>query len=135
LWKATAPKPVHVLFNVASGAIIIHISYWLSHRLVPASQIHSLAVLLPFAAFLFFLTHTGFVAVVVSLTSQTPLKAVWRNCYFWTFPYYLVGAAIAGMFAIANRTVGWQVSLLVLPMMYLVYGCYRVHMSRVLNGL
>jgi len=135
LWKATAPKLVHVLFNVASWAISIHISYWLSHRLVPASQIHSLAVLLPFAAFLFFLTHTGFVAVVVSLTSQTPLKAVWRNCYFWTFPYYLVGAAIAGMFAIANRTVGWQVSLLVLPMMYLVYGCYRVHMSRVLNGL
>ncbi|HVO63661.1 MAG TPA: hypothetical protein VMT53_22250 [Terriglobales bacterium] len=135
LWKATAPKPVHVIFNVASWAISIYISYWLSHRLVAAAQIHSLAVLLPFAAFLFFLTHTGFVALVVSLTSQSPLKAVWRDCYFWTFPYYLVGAAIAGVFALASRTVGWQVSLLVLPMMYLVYGCYRVHISRALNGV
>jgi hypothetical protein len=135
LWKATAPKAVHVIFNVATWAISIDVSYWLSHRLVAATQIHSLAVLLPFAAFLFFLTHTGFVALVVSLTSQSPLKAVWRDCYFWTFPYYLVGAAIAGVFALASRTVGWQVSLLVLPMMYLVYGCYRVHISRALNGV
>lgn len=135
LWKATAPKLVHVIFNVASWAISIHVSYWLSHRLVAATQIRSLAVLLSFAAFLFFLTHTGFVSLVVSLTSQSPLRAVWRDCYFWIFPYYLVGAAIAGVFAIASRTVGWQVSLLVLPMMYLVYACYRVHISRALNSV
>jgi hypothetical protein len=135
LWKATAPKLVHVIFNVASWAISIHITYWLSHRLVAATQIQSLAVLLPFAAFLFFLTHTGFVAGVVSLTSQCPLKTVWRDCYFWTFPYYLVGAAIAGVFAVASHTVGWQVSLLVLPMMYLVYRCYRTHISRALIGV
>jgi hypothetical protein len=134
LWKATAPKPVHVIFNVASWAVSIEITYRLSHRVVAPVQNQSLAVLLAFAAFLFFLTHTGFVAVVVSLTSQSPLKRVWRDCYFWTFPYYLVGAAIAGVFAVASRTVGWQVSLLVLPMMYLVYGCYRIHIRHSLQA-
>lgn len=135
LWKATAPKPAHVIFNVASWAISIEITYRLSHRVFAFAQNQSLAVLLPFAAFLFFVTHTGFVALVVSLTSQSPLKRVWRDCYFWTFPYYLVGAAVAGVFTVASRTVGWPVSLLVLPMMYLVYGCYRVHMTHALNGV
>lgn len=130
LWKVKEPKLVHIIFNVASWAISIQITYWLSHRLVSATQIQSLAVLLPFAALLFFLTHTGFVAAVVSLTSEGRFKNLWRDCYFWTFPYYLVGAAIAGMFAVASHTVGWQVSLLVLPIMYLVYGCYRIHISR-----
>jgi hypothetical protein len=129
LWKVRSPKPVHALFNVTSWAVCIEITYWVSHRVV-AGIPNALIVLLPFAAFLFFITHTGFVAAIISLTTPMPFKTTWHEYYFWTFPYYLVGAAIAGAFTVASRTAGWRVSLAVLPLMYLVYECFRAHIKR-----
>lgn len=129
LWKVKSPKPIHALFNVTSWAISIEITYGLSHRVVAATP-NTLVVLLPFAAFLFFITHTGFVAAIVSLTTPMSFKTVWHDYYFWTFPYYLVGAAIAGAVSVASRTSGWRNSLAVLPLMYLVYGCFRMHIKR-----
>jgi len=129
LWKAEAPKPIHALFNVSSWAVSIEFTYLVSHRVVAATP-HALIVLLPFAAFLFFITHTGFVAVVLSLTTPMSFKNTWHEYYFWTFPYYLIGAAIAGLFSLATRTTGWNASLAVLPLMYLVYGCFRAHIKR-----
>jgi hypothetical protein len=49
---------------------------------------------------------------------------VWRQCYLWSFPYYLAGAAIAGLVVTTGQTVGWAMSLLILPIMYLVYVFY-----------
>jgi hypothetical protein len=129
LWKVKSPKLIHALFNVTSWAVSIELTYWLSHRLVAATP-GALVVLLPFAAFVFFLTHTGFVAAIVSLTTPISFKSIWHDYYFWTFPYYLVGAAIAGAFTLASRTAGWRVSLAVLPLMYLVYACFRLHVKR-----
>jgi hypothetical protein len=39
-----------------------------------------------------------------------------------------VGAAIAGGIVFSNQTVGWQPSLLMLPMMYMVYSYYRLYL-------
>ncbi|PYT29238.1 MAG: hypothetical protein DMG58_16625, partial [Acidobacteria bacterium] len=52
-------------------------------------------------------------------------------CYLWSFPYYLVGSVIAGLVTVSSRAVGWQASLLVLPLMYLVYLFYRFYLQRV----
>src|SRR5256884_2351506 len=32
---------------------------------------------------------TLFRSCVISLTEQKPLRKVWSECYFWSFPYYL----------------------------------------------
>jgi diguanylate cyclase (GGDEF)-like protein/putative nucleotidyltransferase with HDIG domain len=55
---------------------------------------------------------------------------VWSECYFWSFPYYLVGAAAVGLVGIVNRTAGWETSLLVLPLIYWVYRSYRLYLGR-----
>ena len=68
------------------------------------------------------------VSLVLSLTDGKPFPAVWRQCYLWSFPYYLVGAAIASGIVLSNQTMGWQPSLLMLPMMYLVYSYYRLYL-------
>ena len=55
---------------------------------------------------------------------------MWSECYFWSFPYYLVGAAAVGLVGIVNRQAGWQTSLLVLPLIYWVYRSYRLYLGR-----
>jgi hypothetical protein len=69
------------------------------------------------------------VATVLCLVESRPLLHVWQNCYFWSFPYYLVGSAAAGLMTATCRSAGWQASLLVLPMTGLVYLTYRLHVS------
>src|SRR5438046_8562635 len=78
----------------------------------------------------FFVLNTAPVACVISLTEQKPLKKVWSECYFWSFPYYLLGAAIAGIVELVDKKAGWQSSLLILPVVYLIFRSYRLYLAR-----
>jgi len=130
VWKAQRrPKLVQVIFNMAALAIAIGVSYWGSHFVLAAVHTDSLTVLLALAACVFFLTNTGLVATVISLVEEKPFRKVWQQCHAWAFPYYLVGAAIAGLVIVSGRSAGWKPALLVLPMMYLVYLCYRLYLE------
>ena len=42
-----------------------------------------------------------------------------------------MGAAIAGAIVFSNRTVGWKPSLLMLPMMYMVYSYYCLYLLQI----
>ena len=64
------------------------------------------------------------------MTENKSSRKVWSECYFWSFPYYLVGAAAVGLVGIVNRRAGWQTSLLVLPVIYWVYRSYRLYLGR-----
>ncbi len=135
VWKpGQKPKPVQVLFNVACLAISIGVAYGGSHFIVAAAGRDSLAILLTLAACLFFVANTGLVAGVLSLVEHKPLSQVWPQCYAWSFPYYLVGAAIAGLVCASTRSAGWAAALLVLPLMYLTYVCYRLCVHRMTRG-
>ena len=70
---------------------------------------------------MFFSMSTFSVSVVISLAEEHSLRRVWRDGYFWSFPYYLIGAALAGIVTICNRTFGWQTGLLVVPVAFLAY--------------
>src|SRR6185312_5064395 len=81
----TRPKPVHVIFNICSMATAVALSYWVYH---------SLSVYIPnrgalvFAAVAYFFGNTFPVAVIISLTEGKALRSIWKECYFWSFPYY-----------------------------------------------
>ena len=131
VWRAKQePRPVQILFNVACLAVSIAVAYAGSHFAVSIARADSLAVLMGVAACLFFIVNTGLVAGVLSLVERKPLAKIWRHCHTWLFPYYLVGASIAGLICVANRAAGWKVSLLLLPVMYLTYLCYRLYVER-----
>jgi Ca2+/Na+ antiporter len=132
VWKAQRrPRLVQVIFNVAALAIATSIGYWGSHFALAATRADSLIVLLALATCLFFLTNTALVAIVLSLVEEKSFKKLWLQCYAWSFPYYLVGATIAGLVVSAGRSAGWEASLLVLPVMYLVYLYYRLYLENV----
>ncbi len=70
------------------------------------------------------------ISLVIALTEGKSSRRVWSECYFWSFPYYLVGAAAVGLVGLVNRQAGWQTSLLVLPLIYWVYRSYRLYLGR-----
>jgi diguanylate cyclase (GGDEF)-like protein/putative nucleotidyltransferase with HDIG domain len=82
------------------------------------------------AALVFFLANTLPISLVIAMTEGKSSRKVWSECYFWSFPYYLVGAAAVGLVGIINQSAGWQTSLLVLPLIYWVYRSYRQYLGR-----
>ena len=130
-WHSKArPRLIQVLFNVACMATAVAASYYVYHSRLAGLLDNSLPLMLAIAATAFFLTNTFPVAFVISLTEGKSVKQVWSECYFWSFPYYLVGAAIAGMVSLLSRQVGWQTSLLVLPVTYFIYRSYHLYLGR-----
>jgi diguanylate cyclase (GGDEF)-like protein/putative nucleotidyltransferase with HDIG domain len=131
LWQARRrPKVEQVLFNVASVAVAIDVSARLYHwPALRALGIGAPLILVAVAA-LYFLLNTFPVAAVISLTEHKGLGRTWKECYFWSFPYYLMGAVIAVMVHAANRMFGWEIALLVLPVVYLIYRSYRLYLDK-----
>src|SRR5712691_620078 len=82
----------------------------------------------------YFLTTTILVAGGIGLTENKSISKIWRTTYVWAFPYYLLGAATAGLFVIAKRHLGWQTSMLVIPVTYLVYRSYRLYLGSLEDG-
>ena len=131
VWQARKRlDPVKILFNVAgmmaNASALTYISYhWLSTRFGSNKPI-----LLMVAALVFFFANTLPISVVIALTEGKSSRKVWSECYFWSFPYYLVGAAAVGLVGNVNRSAGWETSLLVLPLIYWVYRSYRLYLGR-----
>jgi diguanylate cyclase (GGDEF)-like protein/putative nucleotidyltransferase with HDIG domain len=122
--------PIKVLFNVAgmmaNASALTYLTYhWLVGRFGSNKP-----VLLMVAALVFFFANTLPISIVIALTEGKSSRKVWSECYFWSFPYYLVGAAAVGLVGIVNRSAGWQTSLLVLPLIYWVYRSYRLYLGR-----
>jgi hypothetical protein len=119
------PAGVQVLFNVSAVALGLALAYeccrWL--RL----QVHAapVAIVLALATCLYFLSNSLLVSGVLCLVRREPLSTIWAQCYFFSFPYYLIGGAVAGLTSASSREVGWQAPLLILPVMGLVFLFYR----------
>ena len=80
-----------------------------------------------------FVVNTLLVSRVLALLQGKSLSQTCGQWYLWSFPYYLVGAAVAGlMTATASRT-DWLSALPILSLMTLVYVCYRSHLAQVVQ--
>jgi diguanylate cyclase (GGDEF)-like protein/putative nucleotidyltransferase with HDIG domain len=129
-WRpANGPKPIHVIFNLSQlpvGAAISYGAYVAISQRIP--NLMGLTLLL--VAMTYFAFNTMAMAVIIRLTENKPILKVWSECYSWSLPYYLVGAALVGLVSFLNRHIGWQSSLLVLPPVYLMYRSYRLYLGK-----
>ncbi len=120
VWNtARRPSLIQVAFNVAAMMVSI----------VPSFAIHARWPTLPamaLAAGLFYTIDTALISTVISLTQERSLSQVWNACYLWTLPYYLIGAIAAASAEASRDQFGWAASLLILPLMYMVYRHYRL---------
>ncbi|HEX6894189.1 MAG TPA: HD domain-containing phosphohydrolase, partial [Bryobacteraceae bacterium] len=124
------PRWEQVAFNVSSMAITVAVTsqVYYSHLL----QLGHLEtpVKLGLASVIFFAMNTLPVATAIALTERRSLRRVWRECYFWAFPYYLLGATLVAFAATIDHYVGWQSALLAAPAAYLIYRSYFLYMAR-----
>ncbi len=130
-WKpARQPKLVQLVFNLSQVTVCNAAAYG-AYRLV---SLHAVRSPDPLALLAAAVTHFAFgtvaVSVVIGLTEDKPTAKVWTASYRWLFPYYMVGAAIAGFVSYLNQQIGWKGSLLVLPPIYLMYRSYRLYLSK-----
>jgi diguanylate cyclase (GGDEF)-like protein/putative nucleotidyltransferase with HDIG domain len=124
------PKAIQVTFNVCAGAMSTALAYIVYHHPLANLVFGIRPILLGVAATVYFIANAGSIAMVISLTERRPLHRILVDCYFWSFPYYLVGAGIAGSIAWLNETFNWETSLLLAPAVYLIYRSYRLYLGK-----
>jgi putative nucleotidyltransferase with HDIG domain len=126
---ARRPKLVQLVFNLSQVTVCGAASYG-----VYKLSIHvfhgSIPLGLLAAAITQFACNTAAMSIIIGLTEDKHVSNVWTEIYLWTFPYYMVGAAIAGLVSLLNRHFGWQGSLLVLAPIYLMYRSYRLYLGK-----
>jgi diguanylate cyclase (GGDEF)-like protein/putative nucleotidyltransferase with HDIG domain len=128
------PTLAKILFNVAVISIATIASYAVygNPRFLEAGA--STTVLLVTAAFVLYVMTTFPVSMAIALTEHRPIVRTWRECSLWSGPYYLAGAAVSILFTTTTRMLGWQMALLVMPVVYLITRSYQLYMGRLEDG-
>ena len=131
LYKMKRPtKSVRVLFNVCSAiAPAIGAAYWVYHHSAGMLR-SSMPLMIMAAGCTYFLTNTIPIAIVIAMSEGRSFRKTWAECHFWSFPYYLAGAGLVAFISYANRFIGWQASLVFLPIVYWMYRSYRLYLGR-----
>jgi diguanylate cyclase (GGDEF)-like protein/putative nucleotidyltransferase with HDIG domain len=124
------PKAIQVTFNVCAGSVSTALAYAVYHQPLANQLVGNRPVLLGLAATVYFIANAGSIAAVISLTERRPLTRILVDCYFWSFPYYLVGAGIAGVVAWLDQKFNWETSLLLVPVVYVIYRSYRLYLGK-----
>jgi len=131
IWQSKPrPKPIQLVFNFSNIAISIVAAELVYHSAHAQTLGMKWPLLLAAASTSYFVMNTMSVSGVIAMTERRNPLLVWKECYLWSFPYYLLGALIAGGVSIINRSLGWQVAILVLPVVYWIYKSYRTYLDR-----
>src|SRR5262252_9163232 len=130
-WKpARRLKHVQLVFNLSQVTLSSAAAYG-TYKFVVVHILHApgpLALLA--AAIVHFGVNTTAISTVIGLTENKPIVKVWAESHLWLIPYFMVGAAVAGLVHFLNGHIGWQSSLLVLPPIYLLYRSYRLYLGK-----
>jgi len=131
LWHANPrPRPIQWLFNLANLALSISAAELVFHSKFAAGVGFRWPLLMAAAATTYFAFNTISVSGIIAMTEKRNPVQVWKECYLWAFPYYLLGALIACGVSAINRLVGWQYALLAFPIVYWIYRSYQTYLSR-----
>jgi hypothetical protein len=130
-WHAKKRPPLYqVLFNLAVIAIAIRCAEAAFHSSIAGMLGGSLPVQLLLATVAYFFTNTIPIAGAISMTEKQSLTKVWQECYIWALPYYLLGATMVCVIHWVNQNLGWEFSLLAMPVAWAVYRSYRLYIGR-----
>lgn len=131
-WRPKSkPNLARAAFNIALIAVALRVTYSAFHVTQFAGLAVQFHLRLLLTAAVYFVMNTLPVAIMIRLTEGRPLVKTWRETYFWVFSYYLVGAAFAAIFNALERSMGWEASVMVLPVLYAIYRAYRLYLNQV----
>jgi len=84
---------------------------------------------LPLAAIVLFIVTAFPLASAKALQEREPLRRIWKNRFLWSLPYYMAGAAIAGLLTTLPKISWWYSALILVPVGLLVYYAYRLQLE------
>jgi diguanylate cyclase (GGDEF)-like protein/putative nucleotidyltransferase with HDIG domain len=119
---------VQILFNVANvttATVLACLSYAGSLKLLNQEVTPALAV----AAIVYFVANSAPVTVIVAWDSDVSPLLKWRQEFLWYVPFYLAGAILAAGANFIGIHFGWLTSLMLIPMVYIVYRAYCAQMA------
>ena len=118
LWNSFEDKqPLPMAFHIAAMSLSASIAVQIYNSPIGLPGTVPQIVRLGVATGVFGIAQTLAIALVVSVSDELSFFATWRNCFFWTMPHYLGGAFIAYGFSVASRFVGWQLLMLMGPIL------------------
>ncbi len=120
--------PLQITFNIAStvlasGAALFMFLFARRHGL-------AVSLALSLAAVAYFLSSTASVALVIASAMKEPPYPLWKREFPWYLPFYFVGAALAVVTDMVGNRFGWQTALLLIPLVYTVFGAYNAQIIR-----
>lgn len=119
--------PIQILFNVAN---VITSTVLACDSYAALLRLHAeVAPALAAAATVYFLANTIPLVLIIGWESQTAPFKKWREEFLWYFPFYLVGAMLAAFANFISTRFGWVTSLLLIPLVYIVYRAYSAQMA------
>jgi diguanylate cyclase (GGDEF)-like protein/putative nucleotidyltransferase with HDIG domain len=124
------PDAIQCIFNLCSTVVSTALAYKVYHLMLSHGFVESHTLALGIAGSIYFVANAGSIATVNSFTETKSVKEILVECYFWSFPYYLVGAAIAGVIGWLDEAFYWEGSLLVAPVIYVIYRSYRLYLGK-----
>jgi putative nucleotidyltransferase with HDIG domain len=126
-WRVSKrTRPVHFLFNCSGVALAVSAGCAAYGVLAAPGRLDILA--LAAATTSYFLVNSSSIGGVISLTEGKSALATWRGSCVWSFAYYLAGAAASGLVCLVGRRIGWEAPFLALPMLYIMFRSYRLHL-------
>jgi hypothetical protein len=123
-------QPVKMLFSVSTMVLSAGAAALLLHNdwLINATHRFS-SVPLVAACSMFFLVNTLPVATIISLTEGSHLPRIWSSICHLSFPYYVACTGVTSIITAMSQVICWQAALAILPVMLLMYRCYRLYFS------
>ncbi len=126
-----------ISFAVASVSIAVGLSDFAMRGIylpMHLSQLNS-ALQAALVGMTFFVGISFPQAMKEALETGEKMAHVWKHKQFWAVPYYVAAALVASLFDVARMSVGWQIPVLVLPVVFLPYRAYRLYMERIEGSL
>jgi diguanylate cyclase (GGDEF)-like protein/putative nucleotidyltransferase with HDIG domain len=131
LWKSKQrPKVFQVIFSIGNTGIAVTVAYSFYHWPVLQRFDHIGPLLLIGTGLAYYVLNTVPIAEAISLSEGKRFGETWHHCYFWSFPFYLVGASVAWIISLFTRQMHWQGSIVLLPVIYLIYRSYQLYLAR-----
>ena len=135
VWRPNSrTTPLEVFFSIANMAVAIACANAVL-QYGPLQNATPIEFRIVLATTAFYIANTFPMAGVVALSTQGAVLRVWRENNLDSAPQYGLGAAMACGFHEMTRHTGWQIALLVLPVAFLLYRTYRLHLARAEDGL
>ncbi len=126
-------KPLNgarVLFNTACIALAFLAAAWVFQEPWLEFTRPGELLRLALAGVCYFGVNSFLVSIVIALTENCSMMAVWKGMYNWSFCYYLVAVSLAEIVHSATQRLGWSFTLALLPLLYLIYRSCRLYFTR-----